>query len=285
MALYLEGNTYALFASPDLKRWAKLSQIVIPETTECPEFFQISLKDDSKQTRWVFYGGNGHYLVGSFDGKEFKAESSPQLLHRGDSWYASQTYTDIPREDGRRILIPWGTIATPGMPFNQMMGIPVELQLRRAADGFSLCASPVKEVESLRAAEPYTLRDRPLSPGENALAGLKGELLDIDMELSMGQSSTLNFNLRGVPFSYDVTKEELSWKDQKASLKPENGKIRLRFLVDRTSIEVFGNDGLLYLTAAAIVTPDNQAIELSANGGQATIRHLEAYQLKSIWPQ
>jgi len=71
-------------------------------------------------------------------------------LHHGNCWYASQTYTDIPAEDGRRILVPWGQMATPGMPFNQMMGVPVELTLRTTDEGPRLLANPVKEHALLR---------------------------------------------------------------------------------------------------------------------------------------
>jgi sucrose-6-phosphate hydrolase SacC (GH32 family) len=284
MALYLEGNTYGLFTSSDLKKWEKMSEITIADTTECPEFFEIPLDGRRGETRWVFYGGNGHYLVGSFDGRKFTAESGPQPLHRGNSWYASQTFNDIPREDGRRILIPWGTFATPGMSFNQMMGIPVELRLRETSDGLRLLAYPVKELESLRPQAPYILRAQPLNPGENPLAGVKGELLDIVAELAIGQATELGFNLRGVPVTYDVARQQLGVKDQSATLKPVDGKIRLRLLVDRTSIEVFGNDGLLYLTLGTIVSGHDHSVGVYAKGGVATIDALEVCELKSAWP-
>jgi sucrose-6-phosphate hydrolase SacC (GH32 family) len=283
MALYLEGNTYALFSSTDLKKWQKLSQISIPDTSECPEFFEIPVDGNAKETRWVFYGGNGHYFIGHFDGTQFTAESAPLVLHHGDSWYASQTYSDIPREDGRRILIPWAQIATPGMPFNQMMGIPVELQLRTTPEGLRLFAYPVKEVESLRINEAFTRRDLALDPGENPLSGVKGELLDVTTELELGRANELTLNLRGVPVTYDVAQQSLSLGKHKAGLKPVDGKIRLRILMDRTSVEVFANDGLLYFSIGTIVAADNLNLELSAKGGQSTIRSLQVYQLKSAW--
>ena len=197
-------------------------------------------------------------------------------------WYASQTYTDIPADDGRRILIPWGTMATPGMPFNQMMGVPVELTLRTTDEGLRLLAIPVKEHASLRA-KSHRVQPQPLNPGENPLAGVKGELLDLTAELVPGDAAELGFNLRGVTVSYDTQKQELACKGNKAALKPVDGKIRLRLMVDRTSIDIFGNDGRLYIPMGVIVPQDNLSLEVCAKGGSAKISSLDVYELKSAW--
>ena len=77
MALYLDRNNYGLFSSKDLKHWEKLSQVTIPGTSECPEFFEIALDGNKRDTRWIFYGGNGGYLVGKFDGQIFHARIRP----------------------------------------------------------------------------------------------------------------------------------------------------------------------------------------------------------------
>src|SRR5690606_26544132 len=134
----LDKDDFGLFSSTNLKTWEKLSQITIPGTTECPEFFEIAIEETPAEKRWIFYGGNGRYLVGRFDGRNFTTESGPHPMQWGNCFYASQTFSDIPPEDGRRILIPWGTVALPGMPFNQMMGLPVELTLHRTPAGLRL---------------------------------------------------------------------------------------------------------------------------------------------------
>ncbi len=282
MALFLDGSDFALFSSQDLKKWERLSSVAIPGTGECPEFFEIALDSNRQNTRWVFYGGNGRYLVGKFDGKTFTPESGPHTLHYGNCWYASQTFTDIPAEDGRRILIPWGQMATPGMPFNQMMGVPVELTLRTTDEGPRLLANPVKEHASLRV-KTHTIQPQPLNPGENPLGAVKGELLDLTAELAPGDVAELGFKLRGITVSYDAKKQELRCNDNKAALKPVDGKIRLRLMVDRTSIDIFGNDGRLYMPMGMIVPQDNLSLEVYAQGGSAKITALEVHELKSAW--
>jgi sucrose-6-phosphate hydrolase SacC (GH32 family) len=282
MALYLDKSDYALFSSKDLKKWEKMSDVGIPGTSECPEFFEIAVDGNKQNTRWVFYGGNGRYLVGKFDGRAFTPESGPHALNRGNCFYASQTYNGIPSADGRRVLIPWGTTATPGMPFNQMMGVPVELTLRTTEEGLRLLANPLKELASLRA-QSHTIQPQTLNPGDNSLAGVKGELLDLSSELALGDAAELGFKLRGVTVSYDAKKQELSCNGNKAEIKPVEGKIRLRLLVDRTSIDIFGNDGRLYMPMGVIVPSDNLSLEVYSKGGSAKINALEVHELKSAW--
>lgn len=43
MTLYLEGNEFAFFSSPDLKTWSPLHSLFAPESIECPDFFEIPL--------------------------------------------------------------------------------------------------------------------------------------------------------------------------------------------------------------------------------------------------
>jgi fructan beta-fructosidase len=282
MALYLDHDNYALFSSTNLKQWEKLSDVTLPGDSECPEFFEIPVDGNRQNTRWIFYGGKGLYLIGKFDGKIFHPESGPHTLQKGNCWYASQTFNDLPAADGRRVLIPWGTMATPGMPFNQMMGIPVELTLRTTEAGLRLFANPVRELTSLRT-KTKTIKPQTLHPGENPLAGVKGELLDVTTEFTPGEASEIDFDLRGVPVVYDVKNHELSCQDRKASLKPDHGKVRLRMMVDRTSIDIFGNDGILYMPIGVLVPADNISLDVHAKGGDAHINSLEIFELKPVW--
>ena len=282
MALYLDKNDYALFESRDLKDWRKICDVPFPGTTECPEFFEIAVDGNQSNTRWIFYGGNGRYFVGKFDGKTFTPEAGPHPLNFGNCFYASQTFTDIPVKDGRRILIPWGQISLPDMPFNQMMGIPVELTLRTTDEGLRLMAYPVKELESLRT-KTTKLSPQPLKPGDNPLEKVNGKLLDIEAEFALGAATEVRFNLRGELVTYDVAKQALTCLNKSAPLKPADGKIRLRILVDRVAIDIFGNDGRLYMPMGKILDTKNQSLELSAQGGEARIISLQVHKLKSAW--
>jgi sucrose-6-phosphate hydrolase SacC (GH32 family) len=281
LALYLEKNDYGLFSSPDLKHWERMSTVTVPGTTECPEFFEIPLDGKKSNTRWIFYGGNGHYLVGKFDGTTFTPDAGPFPINTGNCFYASQTYNDIPAADGRRILVTWGQSATPGMPFNQMLGLPVELTLVTTDEGPRIFVNPIRELASLRG-KSHKLKAQDLKPGENPLADIKGELLDVTAEFTVGDASEINLNLRGVAMSYNAKKQELSCKGKTGALKPIDGKIRLRVLVDRTSVDIFGNGGALYMPMGGITPLDNHSLALTSLG-TAKIDSLVVSELNSSW--
>ena len=207
MALYLDGNDFALFSSKDLKKWERLSNVSIRGTSECPEFFEIALDGNKQNTRWIFYGGNGGTWWASLTVRPSRRSPVRIRCNMAIAGMPRKRFTDIPPEDGRRILIPWGQMAMPGMPFNQMMGLPVELTLRTTEEGPRLFANPVKEHASLRA-KSQTITAQVLKAGENPLANFKAELLDISAELTAGDTTELGFNLRGVRVNYDTKKQE-----------------------------------------------------------------------------
>jgi fructan beta-fructosidase len=282
MALYLDKNDYALFSSPDLKQWEKLCVVSLPGTNECPEFFEIAVDGDRSKTRWVFYGGNGRYLVGRFDGKAFNSEAGPQPLNFGNCFYASQTFNGIPSEDGRRILIAWGQVNLPAMPFNQMMNFPVELTLRTTEEGLRLFAYPVKEIEKMHG-QKHGFKAQPLNPGDNPLAGLKGALFDIAADLVIGDAQELGFVVRGVPIIYDAKRQELQCLGKTAALRSLQGKIQLRLVVDRASVEIFGDNGRLYMPMGVIPDESDQSLAVFARGGAAGISSLSVHTMNSIW--
>jgi sucrose-6-phosphate hydrolase SacC (GH32 family) len=292
MALYMdksgtEKNDFALFSSQDLKRWEMMSAVTLPGDTECPELFEIAVDGDRSNTRWVFYAAGGLYLIGRFDGKTFTPESGPQAMQHGNCWYASQTFSDIPASDGRRILIPWGVVVPPasiyqGMPFNGMMGIPVELTLRNTSTGLRLFANPVRELTSLHT-RAHSIKPQVISSDKNPLSDLKVELFDMTTEIVPGEAAQVVLNLRGVPLIYDVKRRELSCGDRRAPLEMEGGRIRLRAMMDRTSIDIFGNDGALYMPMGMAVSRNNTSVAVHAHSGNAYVNSLEIFELKPAW--
>jgi fructan beta-fructosidase len=283
MAVYDErdgaARDVAFYTSPDLKKWTFASRI--EGFFECPDLYPLPVDGDAKNVKWVLSAADGKYLVGKFDGTKFVKESGKHTLWYGN-FYAAQTYDSAP--DGRRIQIGWGNgIAFPGMPFNQQMTVPVELTLRTTDDGVRVFAEPVKEIELL-AETSHKWDNVALKPDTNALGTVKGELLDVLADLEPAAAEQVVFTLRGVPVVYDVKKGEVSCQGKAAPLKVrKDGTLRLRILVDHGSVEVFGNDGQVALSAGVLVPADNQSLALSTKGSEAKAKRLEVKVLKSAW--
>lgn len=281
MALFLDGNRYALFGSGDLQHWELLSSLEIPGAAECPDLFPLTLDDDPDDVRWVFWGASGVYLVGDFGGRTFTPRTEPLPTEFGLNGYAGQTYSDMP--DGRRVQILWMRGGQyPDMPFNQQMSIPCELTLRSTPAGPRLYRSPVRELESLR--EQTTMAaDLPLGPGDDPLAAMSAQLLDLECEVEVGDSRAIELTLRGTTLRYDVERQSLCCLGQEAPLAAPGGRIRVRALLDRSSLEIFANDGLVVMDFCFLPPEDDTRVSLTASGGAARLVSLAAHTLRSVW--
>jgi sucrose-6-phosphate hydrolase SacC (GH32 family) len=289
MALYLgerdEAHYHALFASSDLRSWTKLREVALADGGgECPDLFELPVDGDPEKRKWVFSQASGHYLIGSFDGETFAPEVGP-LRWQGDgsAAYAAQTFSDIPAQDGRRIQIAWLTQKLPGMPFNQMMTFPVELTLRTTGEGPRLFVSPVKEIELLHDKRCAWENETLAEGSANLLAGLRGDLFHLRAEFEIGDAQEVGFIIHGVPVFYHAAKQEVTCGKASGALRSVEGRVRLEMLVDRASIELFGNDGETYLVAGMIPPDDKTSLELVSRGGTATVESLEVYELRSAW--
>jgi fructan beta-fructosidase len=285
MALFLDGNDFAFYSSPNLKEWQQILTMTVPGCAECPDFFPISVDGDASKIKWVWTAANARYLVGDFDGKTFKPESpASRRVDFGKGYYAVQTYSDTP--DGRRIQIGWMNNGRyPRMPFNHQMSIPRELKLKRTADGLRLFELPIREVDSLRN-KTQSWKNASIKPGENLLADIRGEYLDIRAEFEPGDAQQFGLRLRGEPILYSVkTRQLTTGVIGSAPLELENGLLKLHILLDRTSVEIFANDGRVSITGCFLPPDDNKFIEALAIGGAARLRSLEIHELNSIWPK
>jgi sucrose-6-phosphate hydrolase SacC (GH32 family) len=284
MALFKDKDIFAFFSSPDLKVWTHLQDIAVPGTGECPDFFEMRVDGDQANRKWVWTAANGHYLVGTFDGQKFTYDGKPLVADHGKNYYAVQTFSDIPDSDGRRIQIAWMNGGKyPRMPFNQQMSFPCEMTLRSFPEGLRICRTPVKEIETLHAKE-HKWNDVTLKPGENPLADLSGDLFEIRAEFELADASEFGFKLRGEAVSYDVAGKKVTCLGKSGELTPANNRIKLQILLDRTSIEVFGNDGRLSMTSC-FVPKAKKSLEVFTVGGAVKLVSLNVYELRSAWKQ
>lgn len=282
MALYLDKNDYALFGSTNLKEWTRLSDLQIPDT-ECPDIFELPVDGDLEDTRWVFWGAAGKYYIGDFDGTTFTPEGEAHRADYGANFYAAQTWSDVPASDGRCIQIAWMSGSNPpDMPFNQQMSFPCELTLRTTAEGIRLHREPVAEIQNIHA-YTHVWSDIALKPDEDLLAGLTGELFDIRAEIALNGATAVGFKIRGEDVRYDVAAKQLTFLERSGPLAPQDGKIRLHLLIDRISIEAFGNNGELSMSSYFLPELDNADIGIYAEGGTATLVSLKVHELKSAW--
>src|SRR5262249_49485153 len=109
------------------------------------------------------------------------------------------------------------------------------------------------------------------------------ELLRVVADLEPGQSESSGFVVRGVPVRYEAAKQQLICKSVSAPLRPADGRVKIEILVDRGSLEGFGNNGRGALSAGGVLPADDLSIRTEVNGTGARLRSLKITELKSAW--
>ena len=287
-----------LFESPDGFEW-KFHRVLCSnrgrygKMWECPDFFKLDGKQvllvspqDMLPQGFEYHNGNGTVcLIGSGDGiNEDFVEERSQAIDYGIDFYAPQT---VLAPDGRRIMIGWlqnwdtCNPSTVHVPWAGQMSLPRELSIEKGR----LYQKPVRELEALRRNEMRymgvtftdTLR----------LDGINGR--KIDMELTIRPVDDNNvYQKFAVRFAQDANyhtavsfrpHESILKIDRKFSgsrravihqrrslVRHQNGRIKLRLILDRFSAELFVNDGEQVLSAAIHTDRRAEGISFFCNG-------------------
>ncbi len=257
-------------------------------------------------------GGFGHILADQFTLADQPAESSTQRAHwldYGRDFYAGVLFNDVPQH--KRIMIAWmnnwqygGSVPTD--PWRSAMSVPRELTLQTVRGDVRLQSAPVKQLTKLRKAKPVDLSSTRLLPGTTTLRkkGASGDTVEIHASFTARNADKFGVKVRvgngqKTVIGYDVFRQGIYVDRTKsgdvgfsasfpstefAPLKLRaNGRVKLRILVDRSSVEVFADNGRVTVTDQIFPDRSSQKIQVFSNGGRAQLSDLKIWQLKSSW--
>lgn len=270
---------------------------------ECPDFFPLDGRQviltspqDMNPIGLEFHAGNGTLcLIGDLDPDGSFARKYTQAVDYGLDFYAPQT---VAAPDGRRVMIAWmQNWATVGAKPDQcrwfgQMTLPRELSIR---DG-RLYQLPVRELERCRG-QQVVHRFIPVS-GEVNLPGVQGRVLDMTVTVRPtggeiyrwfrirvakdGEHETIiRYKPNESTLKIDRTRSGLPHDivhTRSFLVRPKNGELKLRVILDRFSVEVFVNDGEQAASSVIYTRQEADAITFEA-GGQALV-DVEKYDLK-----
>jgi sucrose-6-phosphate hydrolase SacC (GH32 family) len=275
--MMLYGNSqYHIFTSTNLLNW-KNENKPIPDSFECPDFFELPVDGNRDNMKWVLIQGNGQYSIGSFNGTEFKEETARYSCDIGPNFYATQTWGNTETGDGRRIQAAWMRGSSfPEMPFNQQVSFPCELTLHSTLNGPRIFRQPIREIELLHHGQDRWT-NRTLKANESLPLEPSGQLFHIQAEVSIPAGARLTFNIRGVPLV--LTSNTFASGANSASVA--NHIKTIEILVDRASIEAFVNQG--EISSSRFVLPHENGLSVKAEGGPIIIESLTVYPLNSAW--
>ena len=260
-------------------------------------------------------GSGGEYFVGEFDGQRFKALQHAQWVDFGRDFYAPISWDNLPKREGRRIWVGWfnnwETCLIPTSPWRSSMSVPRTLGLRRVAFNgeepptYVMVQTPVEELRKLRVsskqldASPATWPPVPITTA--------GELDDLTFELEAtlkpNEAQSLGFRIRTKPDEFTEVGYDRHLngvyvdrtKSGNVSFHPAfagrhvaparliEDSVRLRLYVDRSSIEVFINDGEAVISDRIFPTGTDPVVTAFAGHESAEISDVTLHALRSIW--
>ena len=282
------------YSSENLKEWQFESRVEQDgwgdELCGCVDFFQLPVDGDPLNKKWVMIMIDGSYIVGDFDGHTFYTLAGKpavtddrirSLVIQGN-YYATMTWHNVAND--RRVQITWMRKEGlyPGMPFNQQFTAPSELTLHSTVDGPRLRMNLIQELEILRT-KTHAWTDVLVKVEENRLSEIKGDLFDLEVEFEPAEGSETVFDMRGTRVVYSSKTQTLSCGSLRSKLPPIDSVIRLRILLDRTSIEVYGNDGRVYIPSVVFPEVNNLSLKATCVQGEVKASFLRVHELKSSW--
>jgi fructan beta-fructosidase len=256
------------------------------------------------------------YFAGDFDGKEFKNDNPPDTVltvDYGDTFYAAIPWNNLP--DDKKLFIGW---MVPGpqetYPWKGQMSIPRDLGLKKTNKGIRLVQQPStiikNELAKLSDKHMIEMKDLKISNQEKLIAG-KDIIHDnsywLDAELVVGPGTTAGFKIAQkkdgnnktiseTEIGYDALKNQVYVdrsnagngkikKDksrQTIDLTNERGKVRLEILFDKSSLEIFVNNGEEVLSTYTFPDEGADLLSIFAVGGNALIKSLTVRDLSKI---
>ncbi len=259
-----------------------------------------------------FGGSATQYFIGDFDGKTFKADVDAQgniptkWMDFGKDHYATVSWSDAPND--RRTVIGWMSnwqyaAEVPTMQYRSANTLPREVGLFKGPDGqIYVSSAPSPELIALR--DKLTVKinkadinakgrtyDLPATNGGICeiifdMEAKKSDIVKIELKNSEGEKVVMDYKVADHTLSFDRKESgviNFSQDFPSITVSPTfetDGKISLRIFIDKSSIEVFGNNGRFVMTNLVFPTTPYNKLSISSTGGNARIENLKIYSIK-----
>lgn len=296
-----------LYSTDDLEDWDDSMFSVLAKDEdrnvymwECPDFFPLQ-----KHNVLVFspqgMSGKGFnyrnryqsgYLVGKWK-PEFSFDTTTKFkeLDYGHDFYAPQTFLT---RDGRRVVIGWlgmweGNVPTRAHKWSGLLSIPRELQLDEQTG--KLRCRPIRELEKLRKVYQYLM---PQEVKENTSEVLIENCSSCEVKITWNveNSTAEKYGLwlgRGFEISVDDQTRRLvvnrHYPDYcisgyRSYPLPSRALLSLHMFLDRSSAEVFVNDGECVLSSRIYPAANDRVLSAFALNGKADIVGCDIWALE-----
>ncbi|MCV2484364.1 glycoside hydrolase family 32 protein [Flavobacterium sp. SH_e] len=246
-------------------------------------------------------GGSGvQYFVGDFDGKTFTMDTTfaERVNNEKAVWadygkdnYAGVTWNNVPTSDGRRLFIGWMSNweyaqQVPTTTWRSSTTIPRELKLVKKQNHYNLVSTPVKEINNYVSKTIKTKSKTgkgTLNLIENGKADLTQTVVSLDLKNLKQEDYTFTLsNTNGESLSFGLNNKEnylfvdrskagkVDFSDKfalplsKAFLEGSQKSAAFKIILDKTSIEIFYNNGEKVMTEIFFLNKPFSALSISS---------------------
>ena len=287
---------------------------------ECPDLFELPVANTNVKKWVLvcninpggpFGGSATQYFVGDFDGKTFKVDVDAagnvptKWMDFGKDHYATVSWSDAP--DGRRTVIGWMSnwqyaTEVPTLQYRSANTLPREMGLFEEKGQYYVSSTPSPELTALRGDLTHQAKRVSVSnkPHNITLPRANDGICEILMEVDArgADSLVMTFSNKAkeeVKLIYHVYKSELSFDRTRSGLVDfsqdfpavtvaptfsSKGKVKLRLFIDRSSMELFEQDGRFAMTNLVFPTSPYTTLSLESAGGKAKVTNLQVYSIQ-----
>ena len=286
---------------------------------ECPDLFELPVTG-TQEKKWVLicninpggpFGGSAtQYFTGSFDGKTFKVDTDAsgnvptKWLDYGKDHYATVSWSDTP---GRRTVIGWMSnwqyaAEVPTLQFRSANTLPREMGVFKVDDQYYVSSKPSPELDALRGKITHNAKRIQVGKRAHTVSlplendGICEILMNVDAKRSKQLKMTLaNKAQEKVTIIYDVEKETISFDRTQSGIVDfsqdfpavtvtptyeNDGSVNLRLFIDRSSMELFEQEGRFVMTNLVFPTSPYTTLSFQAEEGSAKVNNLQIYSIK-----
>ncbi|MBT2292788.1 glycoside hydrolase family 32 protein [Paenibacillus albidus] len=308
-----EGTKIGFYESFDLKDWHYTSGFFTEDIglVECPDLYRMRADDGAY--KWVLgASANGKslgkpntyaYWTGNFDGKKFSPDhNKPQWLDYGFDWYGGVTFEEGRGRDttNHRYALAWmnnwdypHNTPTLREGFNGQDSIVRQIKLKQAGDQtYRLVSQPI---EALNQLTNSTDSFKEIQVNGSTTLNITGDTYQLDTDISWSEIKNAGLRLResrdhkrhvdvGVfiegQYSYvnraSTGQPDKSGKylESRAPFDVSKKNVHLKIFVDKTSIEVFMDDGSIVYSNVIFPELKDKGITLFSDGGTAIFKNV-----------
>ncbi|MDP9983959.1 levanase [Pseudarthrobacter oxydans] len=253
--------------------------------------------------------GWGHILADGFMASSAPAKTRQQSydwLDYGRDYYAAVSFANMAADN--RVMLGWMNNwdyanDIPTNPWRSAMSLPRDVKLTQTPEGPRLAQSAVKQVDKLATKPSYsTKKGTAIAEGTTPLpAAASGQVQRVDITFAPGTAMKSGITVLGdgkssTVVGYDATAGTMfvdrtnsgntafhpafaSIEDAPVTLDAE-GNITMRIYLDRSSVEVFAQDGLRTITDQVFPNAGADKMALFAEGGTAQLKSLTVTPLE-----